>query len=244
VSYAWSRPGSAEVLGTDDAYQPTVADVGSTLVVTVTADRLGYASALVTSLPTNAVVAATFSNAVAPTIAGTAQVGQSLTASTGAWASGANFTYSWKRSGRSAPVGTAANYTPVAADIGKTLSVTVTATQVGYTTATTPAATTAQVIGLSFTASPTPSITGTTTRGSTLTAVTGTWNPSTRVTYTYVWSRATGVGSALRPITGATSKTYTLVAADKGKYLTVTVTASRSKYATTSKTSLRMLMSN
>ena len=40
VSYAWTRSGSAEVLGTDETYQPTVADVGSTFVnlSTVTAN--------------------------------------------------------------------------------------------------------------------------------------------------------------------------------------------------------------
>jgi hypothetical protein len=59
-----------------------------------------------------------------------------------------------------------------------------------------------------------------------------------------VWSRATGIAGVLTPISGAKSKTYTLVAADKGKYLTVTVTATLSGYATTSKTSARKLMSN
>jgi hypothetical protein len=77
-----------------------------------------------------------------------------------------------------------------------------------------------------------------------LTAVTGTWNPSASVTYTYVWSRAKGVNGTLKPISGAISKTYKLVPADKDKYLTVTVTATLSGYATTSKTSARKLMSN
>jgi hypothetical protein len=244
ISYAWTRSGSAVVLGTDDTYLPTLADIGSTLVVTVTGDRLGYASAVVASLPTATVAPSTFASTPTPTITGTAQVGSAVTASTGAWASGATFTYSWKRSGTTSPVGTSATYRPVAADIGKTLSVTVTATRAGYTTATTPTATTAAVLGLPFTTSPTPTITGATTTGSILTAVTGTWNPSTSVTYKYVWSRATGVNGVLTPISGATSKTYTLIAADKGKYLTVTVTASLTGYATTSTTSARKLMSN
>jgi hypothetical protein len=243
-AYAWRQIGAATILGTTSTYTPTAADLGKYLTLTVTASLTGYSDAVVTSAPTSAVVAGVFSNTVAPTITGTAQVGQRLTASTGAWASGASFTYSWRRSGTTAPVGTTSTYTPVAADIGKTLSVTVTATRAGYTTATTPARTTAAVLGRAFTTSPTPTISGTTTTGSILTAATGTWNPSTSVTYTYVWSRATGIAGVLTPISGAKSKTYTLVAADKGKYLTVTVTATLTGYATMSKTSARKLMSN
>ena len=243
-AYAWRQVGAATILGTLSTYTPVATDLGKLLTLTVTASLTGYTDTAVTSAPTIAVVAGVFSNTVAPTITGTAQVGQRLTASTGAWASGASFTYSWRRSGTTAPVGTASTYTPVAADIGKTLSVTVTATRAGYTTATTPARTTTAVLGRAFTTSPTPTISGTTTTGSTLTAATGTWNPSASVTYTYVWSRATGIAGVLTPISGAKSKTYTLVAADKGKYLTVTVTATLTGYATTSKTSARKLMSN
>ena len=244
LAYAWRQVGSDTVIASTRSYTAIATDLGKFLTVSVTASLEGYADATVTSAPSASVTAGDLGTPVTPTIAGTPQVGVALTASTGAWASGASFTYSWRRSGTTAPVGTASTYTPVAADIGKTLSVTVTATRAGYTTATTPARTTTAVLGRAFTTSPTPTISGTTTTGSTLTAATGTWNPSASVTYTYVWSRATGIAGVLTPISGAKSKTYTLVAADKGKYLTVTVTATLTGYATTSKTSARKLMSN
>ena len=107
----------------------------------------------------------------------------------------------------------------------------------GTTTATTPGAVTAAVLGLAFTTAPPPTITGTKISGSTLTAVTGTWSPSSGVTFTYVWKRASTSAGTKTTITGATSKTYRLVTADKGKYLTVTVVASKTGYASTSQTS-------
>jgi hypothetical protein len=94
------------------------------------------------------------------------------------------------------------------------------------------------VVAKTFTTAPTPTITGTKKSGSTLTAVTGTWNPSTAVTFTYEWSRAATSSGTKTLIPGATSKTYKLTAADKGKFITVTVTASKIGYADTVKTSV------
>ena len=246
LSYAWRQIGSGTVLATTDTYTPVAADLGKYVTVTVTASLTGYYDAVVTSAPSAVVAVGAFGTPVAPTITGTAQLGQELRVSTGAWASGATFTYVWKRSGTTAgtTVGSTEKYSPVAADIGKTLSVTVTATRAGFTTLTTPAAVTAAVLGKPFTTAPTPTITGKTTTGSTLTAVTGTWAPSKSVVFTYVWKRATGVGGTPTPIAKATSKTYKLVAADKGKYVSVTVTASLTGYAKTSRTSAATLMAN
>jgi hypothetical protein len=89
-----------------------------------------------------------------------------------------------------------------------------------------------------FTKAPVPTITGTKKSGSTLTAVTGTWTPTgATVTYSYSWSRAANTTADKVTISGATSKTYKLTAADKGKYITVTVTASKIGYAPTARTS-------
>ena len=64
-----------------------------------------------------------------------------------------------------------------------------------------------------------PVISGTATVGRTLTASPGTWSV-TSPTLTYRWNRAGA------PIDDATAATYTLVAADAGRAITVTVTAS------------------
>jgi len=82
-----------------------------------------------------------------------------------------------------------------------------------------------------------PTITGAMKAGSTLTAVTTGWTPITEVTFSYVWSRSGSSSGGAVPISGATKKTYKLVAADKGKYITVTVTAKRVGYVDASATS-------
>lgn len=69
-----------------------------------------------------------------------------------------------------------------------------------------------------------PTISGTTTFGQVLTTTTGTWSNSPS-SYAYLWSRAATSGGSYTNISGATSSTYTLVAADVGQYLKSTVTA-------------------
>ena len=235
LTYAWKRSDTGAVVGTDDTYVPTVADTGATLIVTATAERAGYAPTEVTSAATATVAAGTFS------ITGTAQVGARLTAPTGTWPQGTTLTYAWKRSGVARPISTAAEYTPVSADIAKTLTVTVTAKRTGASTITATSAATTAVLGLPFTTSPVPTITttgvGSPTVGTKLTAMPGIWAPSTSVTFSYVWKRASSPTGPATVIPRATLKTYTAVAADRGMYITVSVTAKKTGYATTTVTS-------
>ena len=96
-----------------DSTTPTAQTADATQVVNVTN---------VTELPVNTAI---------PTISGTAQTGQTLTASTGSWTSAAgslSYAYQWKRGGTSISGATASSYTLVSADIGSTITVTVTAT--------------------------------------------------------------------------------------------------------------------
>lgn len=67
-------------------------------------------------------------NSAAPTITGTAQVGQTLTAANGTWSGTPTYTRQWKANGAPILGATAATYVPVAGDVGKTITVTVTAT--------------------------------------------------------------------------------------------------------------------
>src|SRR6266516_365609 len=69
-----------------------------------------------------------------------------------------------------------------------------------------------------------PTITGTATVGQTLTANEGTWSNSP-TSFSYQWLRCNGGGNSCVAITGATSKTYTLTAADAGHAIRVRVTA-------------------
>jgi hypothetical protein len=82
-----------------------------------------------------------------------------------------------------------------------------------------------------FEETPTPTISGTTTVGQTLSADAGTWSPVAD-SLAYQWKRG-GV-----EIDAATASTYGVQAADAGRVISVTVTAMKSGYATTSRISV------
>jgi hypothetical protein len=173
------------------------------------------------------------SNVSPPTVSGTAQIGQALTASSGSWA-GDNpitFTYAWERcdtagSNCAAIAGaTASVYSGVAADAGHTLRTAVTAHN-SSGTATAESTQTATVTGATAPQNTAqPQITGTATVGSTLTATNGTWSGSTPITYTYAWERCATNGASCAAISGATSQTYVAASADAAHTLRVVVTA-------------------
>ena len=70
-----------------------------------------------------------------------------------------------------------------------------------------------------------PSVTGTEQVGQTLQASTGSWGGTPPLTFAFAWSRCDPAGANCQPIGGATSSSYTLVGADLGATLRVTVTA-------------------
>jgi ELWxxDGT repeat protein len=164
-----------------------------------------------------------------PKISGVATVGRRLTAVPGAWAPApVKLTYRWLRSGKAITGATKASYVLTKADAGKKITVRVTGSRGGYaTTSKTSAAVTAR---LALTKTPTPKISGTAGVGKVFTAVPGTWAPA-KVTLRYQWLRN---GKA---IAGATKSRYTIVAADRGKRLSVKVTGSKAGYTSVAKKS-------
>ena len=168
-----------------------------------------------------------------PTVSGTAQIGQALTASSGSWA-GDNpitFTYAWERcdtagSNCAAIAGaTASVYSVVAADGGHTLRIAVTAHNSSGTATAESTQTATVTAGAAPQNTAQPQITGTATVGSTLTATNGTWSGSTPITYTYAWERCATNGASCAAISGATSQTYVAASADGAHTLRVVVTA-------------------
>jgi uncharacterized protein YkwD len=158
-----------------------------------------------------------------PTISGSALLGRTLTATTGTWSpSPVTLAYQWASEGMKISGATTPTYVPVTADLGKRLTVTVTGTKAGYTTVARTSVVTAAVKG-TLTATPTPTLSGTAKAGRVVTAVTGTWSPAP-VTLFYQWARSGTV------ISGATSASYTLTAADVGARVTVTVTGTKLNY--------------
>jgi hypothetical protein len=140
-AYQWQRCDPTGASCTDIAsavsqsYVAVDADVGSTLRASVTA-RNAAGAATAVSAPTSTVSAAGAPiNTSLPTISGTPQVGQTLTAGTGSWAgSPTSFGYQWQRCNASG-IGCvdvagaiATTYVLGTADAGSTIRVVVTAT--------------------------------------------------------------------------------------------------------------------
>ena len=164
----------------------------------------------------------------APTIGGTAQVGQTLTVETSGIAdadglSGATFSYQWLSSRDTEIQGaTDAAYILVPGDASKTIKVRVSFTDdEGNAETLTSAATGAVAPRPNSPATGAPTIGGTAQVGETLTVETSGIADAdglTGATFSYQWlsSRDTEIG-------GATSSTYTLVAADEGKAIKVRI---------------------
>ncbi len=171
-------------------------------------------------------------NTAPPTINGTAEQGQTLTASTGSWTGNpSSYAYQWRRCD-SAGAGcndiagaTSPSYLLVAADVGATIRVQVTATN----SAGSASAQSAQTATVNPPPPPPanttpPAISGTPEQGQTLTASTGSWT-GTPTSYAYQWRRCDSAGAGCNDIAGATNQTYLLATSDVGATIRVRVTA-------------------
>ncbi|GAA5031808.1 hypothetical protein GCM10025738_13330 [Microbacterium fluvii] len=165
----------------------------------------------------------------APTLTGTARAGETLTATAGEFEPGtAAVELQWLRDGEAIAGENGEAYTVTAADRGAQIAVRATATLDGYTSAS--ADSEPVTIDRVFSTIGTPAITGTAQAGKTLTAQPGTWTPAAEE-LAYQWS----VGGT--PVEDATSATYLVATADRGKSITVAVTASRAGYEPATATS-------
>jgi hypothetical protein len=85
---------------------------------------LGTQSSVVYATPSNTPV-----NLTAPTISGTAAVGQTLSVSTGTWSHTiSSYAYQWQRAGANIAAATSSSYTLVSADVSNVIRCSVTAT--------------------------------------------------------------------------------------------------------------------
>ena len=223
-SYQWLSGGKPIPGATQSVFTPTADQVGAPLTVKVTGTRAGYTPDTSTSSASKPVQPGAFATVTPPTVTGTAQVDQPLTATAGAWSPSADPAYQWLVDGQPVAGATGSSFTPAAADLRKQVAVQVTASRVGYSTATATSAATAGVVPATFQNTGDPSIQGTPRVGMPLRALPGGWSPEP--TLGYQWS-AGGT-----PIAGATASTFTPTAAQAGKTLTVRVTASRPGYLT------------
>ena len=245
-----SNDGSADtdIAGaTDSVYTLAANDEGKTIKVRVAfTDRGGYAESL-TAMGTDQVASSAQANPAptpepaqnspatgAPTITGTAQVGQTLTADTSGISdteglADVSYSYQWVSNDGTSDTditgATDSTYTLVADDEGKTIKVRVSFTDDAANEETlTSDATAAVAARANSPATGVPTIGGTVQVGETLTAdTTGIADSDglSGATFSYQW--ISNDGNSDTDIVGATSSTYTLVSADEGKTIKVTV---------------------
>ena len=224
-SYQWKRDGTAIRDATTSTYTLVQADVGAQITVTVSWTDLGGTAESLTSDATAAVANANDAPGGAVTITGTATQGEELTASTSAVTDAdglGTFSYQWERDGTAISGATASTYTLVQADVGAEITVTVSWTDLGGTSESLTSDATAAVTNANDAPGGSVTISGTATQGQTLTADASAVTDADGLgAFSYQWKRTSdGTTTA---ISGATASTYTLVQADVGATITVTV---------------------
>jgi hypothetical protein len=233
----------AITLNGNSVYQTTTANLGTAGVATMqigndTAKQAG--SVVVDTVTAQSGSSSTPDPPVEttpPTVSGTPQEGQMLTASPGTWGGTEpiSYAYQWQRcdangancNAISGATGT--SYLVTSADVGSTLAVTVVASNVAGSNSATSAPTSVVQAPSSVPANTSPpTISGTAQVGQTLTASPGSWTGAQLITYTYQWQRCNSSGANCSAISGATQPTYTVISHDLDSTLVVVVTASNS----------------
>ena len=240
-AYQWVRSDTDIEGAASSTYTMTGDDEGKPIQVRVTfSDDAGNGESLTSYARLSAppltirdagVIASNTPATGEPTITGTAQVGETLTADTTDISDSdglinASFTYRWLASDGTSDSdisgASSSTYTPVASDEGKTITVRVSFTDDrGHQETLTSTATAAVAASPpNSVATGAPAISGTVQVAQTLTASTSDISDSdglTNPTFTYQWLADDA------DITDATGSTYTLAASDEGKTITVRV---------------------
>ena len=239
-SYQWIRndgTDDTDITGaTSSSYTLVDDDEGKAIKVKVSFTDDADNDETLTSTATATVAAKPNSAATgAPTISGTAEVGQTLTADTSGIAdadglAGVSFNYQWLADDADIASATASTYLLTTSEVDKAIEVRVSFTDEGGSDEVLTSAATAAVspaIQQQVSNSPAtgaPTISGTAQVGQTLTADTSGISDSDGlddVSYSYQWIRNDGTGDT--DISTATSSNYTLVDADEGKTIKVRV---------------------
>lgn len=222
LTHQWYRDTSKITGATGTSYTAMSADYGKRLSVRTTARSAGYVENVTSSLATaklgKGTIAGTNSVAIVEKsgLVLSATPGDSAVTQTGAVA----YSYQWYRGSAKIAKATKQNYTLVAADYGTNVSVRITVAKTAYTSRVLSSA------PANYSVTPTvarPAIGGEVHVGGEVHAVAREYSNGGAET-AWQWYRN---GKA---ITGATTASYTITTADKGKVLTVKVTATSEGY--------------
>ncbi len=217
---------------TEASYRAVSAEIGGRLRVIVTAaNSVGSASA--TSSASKRIVPGPPISVSAPTITGSLQDGQTLTAADGGWGGTGPFSYSyqWQRCSiggggcQDIAGASASTYTLGVADLASKLVVLVTASS-SLGSASASSTETSPVAAVLPVLKTLPAITGLLQDGQLLSVDTGSWSGTEPITYSYQWQLCNGIGLSCSDIAGATASSLKLSAADIAGVLDVVVTAS------------------
>ena len=239
-SYAWedcnSSGASCSRIGgaSSERYVLKAADVGHTIRSVVTASTAGGAVSA-SSAHTAVVSPPAPVNTKLPTISGTAEQGQTLTASNGSWSnSPSSYSYAWEDCNGSGDncsdidSATSSTYLVASGDVGvgDTIRVVVTATNAGGSAS----ATSAQTGAVQPPPAPLPVntvkpvVSGSAIEGLTLTTSQGSWS-NDPTSFAYAWEDCNSGGGNCSRISGATSDSYVLGSGDIGHTIRSVVTA-------------------
>ncbi len=236
-SYQWQRcdkegkecnniEGATEV-----EYQLDEGDLGRTLRVTVTASNEGGSSHATSSPSAIISLPAPPVNIEPPSITGTPEAGNTVTAQPGSWERPyLPYSYQWQTCNETGQGctniegATEPAYHLDDADMGLTLRVVVTAANAGGSASATSSAT--EAVPLTPPVNVTePAISGTAKEGETLTANEGEWEGRLPITYNYQWQSCDSLGESCMNIAGATGASYRLQSSDAGETVRVVVSA-------------------
>jgi hypothetical protein len=176
-------------------------------------------------------------NSSLPTISGTVQQGQTLTAANGSWSglTPITYTYQWQRcdSGgsdcRSIASATNQNYVASSRDVSRTIRVAVTATNSDGTAQALSSATgVVAAVGSAPVNTTQPNASGTARQGQTVTVDNGSWSGLAPIAFSYQWQSCTSSGTVCTDLSGATGHSYQIAVGDVGSLLRATVTATNS----------------
>ncbi|MCE1174625.1 MAG: hypothetical protein LWW77_08470 [Propionibacteriales bacterium] len=224
VTYQWTSNGTPIPGATEATYLIPPEQVGHEVEVRVTATAAD-GTPLGTRASNNiaSVYPAPMSSST-PVIAGTPAPANTLSVNPGPWSPApSSVSYRWLRDGKKIAGATGSTFTVRTKDRGHKISVRVTGRLLGYTTVTRTSAKVKIIKGFTSAA---VAVTGSPVVGGVLNGALAGASPAPS-TVRYQWY-ADGT-----PIAGANSASFTLTAQQVGASVTLTITASRSGYATT-----------